>query len=33
MHDLVDRPDAALSPTGWRRERGQPSLLADLLLA
>src|SRR5579871_446402 len=25
MHDVVDRPGAALS-SGWRRERGQPSL-------
>ena len=25
MHDVVDRPDAALC-SGWRRERGQPSL-------
>ncbi len=26
MHDLVDRPDTAVAATGWRRERGQPSL-------
>jgi manganese transport protein len=26
MHDVVERPDAALSSNGWRRERGQPSL-------